>query len=222
MPSLSNDVFMEFGSLLAYCPKKRDGENFAKARNFMVCIKQDAFLRSGKTTSEQIVDYIISNLDSLPFKQLFGPDVLLVPVPKSSLIAKGYLWVPERISRALANKNLGIHVPLLERVTGVPKSSSSKPKDRPKAKTHYDSLKVNTTPYRPGKILLIDDIITQGATMVGCAKRLKDLFPDADISGFAAMRSIYKPETFSNFIDPCRGVIKFFPSSGLTFREDSA
>ena len=61
----------------------------------------------------------------------------------------------------------------------------------------------------PREILLVDDIITRGATMLGAANKLRNTFPLARIRGFAAMRTISPPDIFNQAYDPCLGVITF-------------
>ncbi|MFH0798279.1 MAG: hypothetical protein V1906_02610, partial [Candidatus Woesearchaeota archaeon] len=52
----------------------------------------------------------------------------------------------------------------------------------------------------------------------GCAKKLRDIFPDIPIAGFSVMRSIY-PKDFVSYMAPCKGKIIYY-SSGKTFRDD--
>jgi phosphoribosylpyrophosphate synthetase len=59
----------------------------------------------------------------------------------------------------------------------------------------------------PKEILLVDDVVTRGATIVGAANKLHDAFPGARIRAFAAMRTISPPQTFSQIVCPCVGKI---------------
>lgn len=59
----------------------------------------------------------------------------------------------------------------------------------------------------PQEILLVDDIVTRGTTMLGAASRLRDVFPGVHIRAFAAMRTITPPATFNAIYDPCKGEI---------------
>ncbi|MDQ3902584.1 MAG: hypothetical protein M3247_02875 [Thermoproteota archaeon] len=76
--------------------------------------------------------------------------------------------------------------------------------------------KVKISP-APTEILLVDDVITRGATFFGAANRLKVAFPTSRIRAFAAMRTISRPEEFRAITDPCIGNISIFGQD--TFRE---
>ncbi len=89
----------------------------------------------------------------------------------------------------------------------MPKSATSKAEERPKAVEHYHSIEVQTIFPEPEEILLIDDVVTRGATIVGAANKLHDAFPRAHIRAFAAMRAISSPGDFKNAYDPCEGKI---------------
>ena len=70
---------------------------------------------------------------------------------------------------------------------------------------------------KPDEIVLIDDIVTRGATLLGPANRLADVFPQTRIRAFAAMRTISNPDEFNELYDPCVGTIEL-RESGDTLR----
>jgi hypoxanthine phosphoribosyltransferase len=81
--------------------------------------------------------------------------------------------------------------------------------DRPKALQHFESLDVRwREKNKPKEILLIDDIVTRGATLLGAANRLAAAFPDARIRAFAMMRTMSGPSNFNRITDPCTGWIE--------------
>jgi len=132
---------------------------------------------------------------------------MLVPTPTSSLIKKDGLWVPQRITSALANAGLGINEECLMRETPLPRSSTSLASDRPKAIQHYNSMRVKESLLEPQEIILVDDVITRGATAMGAVNRLAEAFPKAKIRVFAIMRTISNSAKFSKIIEPCIGTI---------------
>jgi predicted amidophosphoribosyltransferase len=198
---------LEFGSFLAYCPDKNtQSEKIKESKNIMLFLKKDQIIED-HPMSEIIAERVKNNLSTLPFKEFFGKDVALIPVPKSSLMKTDSLWVSDRLASALANKGLGIHFPCLERIRPVPKSAYSKSENRPKATDHFNSIRCITQLQHPSEMLLIDDVITRGATMLGCASVLKQRFPNTVIRGFAAIRTISNPSGFTSLQTPCIGKI---------------
>ena len=168
--------------------------------------------------SDQISKNIKERMTRLPFAHFFKTNPILVPIPNSSLMDSGTLWVPRRVANALIRHGLGkMVVECLQRVQPLLKSATSLAKDRPKAAQHYESLRIQKILSEPEEILLVDDIVTRGATMVGGANKLKDAFPGARIRAFAAMRTISPPQIFSAIYDPCLGEIMH--SGQDTFRK---
>ena len=138
----------------------------------------------------------------------FSPDsTILVPVPRSAPIRKGYLWVPYEIAKAMEKEGFGTVKPILKRVNAVSRSSTSLPAQRPSPRDHYNSMAVEATDFSFQKILLVDDIVTRGHTFMGAAWRLKKAFPDAEIKAFAAMRTVSNEAQFKDYFDPVRGII---------------
>lgn len=128
------------------------------------------------------------------------------------------LWVPDRLATALVRKGLGKEVVrCLKRIRGVPKAAFSAPEDRPTAAQHYGTIAVQGSLSEPAEIVLVDDIVTRGSTLLGAANRLADVFPDTPIRAFAAMRTISNPSEFEELYRPCIGTISL-RESGDTLR----
>lgn len=70
----------------------------------------------------------------------------------------------------------------------------------------------------PDEILLVDDVITRGATLLGAANRLAEAYPKAHIRAFAAMRTISPPNVFASTHNPVIGTIELVVND--TFRHD--
>ena len=197
---------VEFGSLLTYTPRGnlRDHD---ESRTTMRNLKNDVVLDTKNLMSTTIAENIRKNLKDYPFRDYFGQDVTLVPIPKSSLRQNDELWVPQRIASAMANNGLGKNEDCLHRITPLPKSSQVVAQNRPKASMHYDSMSVDDLLFKPREIVLVDDVITRGATALGAASRLAEAFPDVKIRVFAVMRTISNSDEFSKIIDPRVGKI---------------
>lgn len=210
---------IEFGSLLSYTPRGNSDTQY-RSKNVMRAIKNDEYVQVGSDQilmSDYIPDLLKRDIAKLPFANYFEVNPILVPTPNSSLNKSGTLWVPQRLASALVRKGLGKKViECLSRVTPLPKSATSFAENRPKATDHYDSIKVEKTLLEPDEILLVDDVITRGATLLGAANKLADAFPNARIRAFTAMRTISNSKEFTKIIDPCKGTITLI--DGDTFR----
>lgn len=209
---------LQFGALLSYCPRG-DSNEILHSKNVMLALKGDRFVGNPPILMSQWIAQTIRNQGTnLPFFSFFHPDTILIPTPKSSLMQPGTLWVPERIATALVSVGLGKEVaPCLVRRKPVPKSASSPSSERPTPAVHYDSLTVQGRLSEPKDIVLVDDIVTRGSTLLGAANRLAEIFPGTCIRAFAAMRTISNPDDFIQVTDPCIGTIEL-RASGDTLR----
>lgn len=213
---------LEFSALLSYTPRG-NSPKIRHARDFMIALKNERFVEDpayaqGILMSKWVAQTIQRNRATLPFTSFFQPNTILVPTPKSSLMQPDTLWVPERIATALARMGFGNMVfPCLVRVKPVPKAASSEPQERPIPAEHYESMGIRGHLLKPDEIVLVDDIVTRGATLLGAANRLADVFPQSRIRAFAAMRTISNPDEFNELIDPCVGTIEL-RESGDTLR----
>lgn len=207
---------IEFGSLLTYTPRGKDTEHY-RSRTVMRNLKNDEVLQSGSLMSTLIAQTIKKDLSKYPFSDYFNENTTLIPIPKSSLPQKDDLWVPQRITLALANNGLGKNEQCLVRTTALPRSSTSLAEDRPKAYQHYDSMSVKELLFKPKDIVLVDDVITRGATALGAVNRIAEAFPAAKIRVFAVMRTISNSYKFSDIIQPCTGTVSLIEED--TFRD---
>lgn len=168
--------------------------------------------------SDWIGKYIQKNNNELPFT-FFESDTVLVPAPRSSLMKQDSLWVPERIAKALVSNGFGSQVvSCLRRITAVRKAATSTAQDRPRYTEHFDSMGVEGNFSMTENIVIVDDIVTRGATLLASANRLLDAFPSSRISGFAAMRTVTNETEFVNVIDPRIGTIKYRQVTDDTIR----
>jgi len=171
---------LEFSALLAYTPRG-DSKEIEHSRDIMLYLKTDAIVKDRETSeppismSEWVAKTILKNLDTLECASFFKPDTILVPTPKSSLMRPDTLWVPERIAKALVSVGLGKEVlSCLFRRIPVPKAARSLPHMRPNAAKHYETIGIRSGLSPPDEILLVDDVVTRGATFLGAANRLAD------------------------------------------------
>ena len=159
---------IEFGSLLTYSPRGTpDSEQ--RSRTWMQQLKNDLSSSNPPILmSRRISNIIKERMAILPFAHFLKIHPILVPIPNSTLMQPGTLWVPQRLSNAFVQNGLGIAVEeCLKRVLPLHKSATSSAGNRPKADQHSTSLGVQKILSEPKEILLVDDVVTRGATMLG-------------------------------------------------------
>jgi hypothetical protein len=153
-----------------------------------------------------------------PVQPFFGPQVILVPAPGSALRGAGTLWVPERICAAFVAEGLAARVdPYLSRIAAVPKSATSPRHQRPNAQRHYDTMGVTGGSLIAERIVVVDDVVTTGATLLAAVSRVWDAFPNADVRAFALARAISDGDIQATHL-PTRGVIRL-RADGKTWRD---
>jgi hypothetical protein len=206
---------LEFASLLAYSPRpaevsvERRGEADL-SHNLVLALKE------GKATGDpatSVPDQIARHIqDAQPagrkLAEYFPASATLVPVPRSTLLTAGALWVPQQLCQSLVAKGLGTLVSqALERTEPIPKAARSVSAERPTAARNFDTLRVTRGLEVFEDILLVDDVVTAGATLLGAASRLHEAYPLARIRGFAAARTISNGTEFRALIEPVTGSI---------------
>ena len=139
-----------------------------------------------------------------------GEDVALVPVPRSKPFKDaGALWPAKRIAEELARRGLaGVVLPLLERKEPIEKSALQRAgSKRPGPEDHLRTIAVVHVLQASGRrIVLVDDVVTRGATLLGCATLLRRVLPDVEIVAFAAVRTVSGKE-IEEMLAPVTGTI---------------
>lgn len=156
--------------------------------------------------SEVVAQSIIESKATIPFMPLFENKPVLVPITRSSLLQPNSLWVGLKVATAMQSVGLGSAVsPSLVRTFAVGTKAS--------AEEHYDSQRVEQKLLtEPEHILLVDDFVTRGATMMASALRLWESYPKAEIAGFAPIRTVSNSKHFRNIFDPVLDAITLYPS----------
>ncbi len=210
---------LAFVSYLQYSPSG-SGTRGEYSKIVRSAIKSDGFIwvRRADDSRHQTnaIDFYVKRLakeiGKYPFlSNCFGPDVTLVPIPRSAPLSKGALWPTHRICRALRDQGLaGDVVPLLERHTPVQKSAYAQPGQRPGPQEHFDSTRVTpgTAILSGRKITLVDDFITRGSTFVGMVPHVQTEFRNYTIRCFSLVRTQSYGPVESTFA-PVEGVISF-------------
>lgn len=209
---------LEVGSYLCYSP--RGESDVAKnSRAWMRQLKNEQpYGDPPLPTSVYVARRLAAQMEETPLAGLLTERVVLVPVPGSAPGQKGWLWPPLEIARALQAQGLAAEVlPCSKRRVGVKKSSTSSPEDRPRAAQHYDSFEVEGCIPAPEEIVLVDDVVTRGATLLAAGSRLHESFPEARIRAFAVIRTVSNAEELVTIRDPRMEWIRLKPD-GETLR----
>jgi len=207
MPLLSK---LQFGSALVYSVR---GESEVSQRSKKVC---HAIKRGQEATLRRAVEHILERFDDTSLHNMLGSDVILVPTPRSALRVPGGLWVPERIAELLVEEGLGRDViPCLERHNKVSKAARQSSGERPTAEQHFETIGVSAQLTLAERVTLIDDVVTQGATLLGAASRLATDTGYAPCA-FALIRTMSSGDVDA-IVSPCVGEITL-DTSGRTWR----
>lgn len=150
----------------------------------------------------------IANHDCL--RSCFSGDVIAVPAPRSAPLVQGGLWPTLKLCEALRDAGVvkDIH-PLLVRTTAVNKSATAGRGGRPTPEAHYASLTTAQARHpieQSAPFVIVDDVITRGATQLACFARLQEAFPNTRITCFAFVRTVSGVE-IDSVVVPVAGVI---------------
>lgn len=142
------------------------------------------------------------------FPDLFAKDTVLVPAPRSSRLVPGALWPAERIAENLVKAGLGGEIqPSITRTESVPKAAYARPGERPSFDRHRETMSVSVNLLAPSRIVVVDDVITQGHMLGACVSLLREAYPRADIKAFALVRTMGLVPDVDRIVDPCLGTL---------------
>jgi hypothetical protein len=139
----------------------------------------------------------------------FRSDDVLVPVPRSAPKAAGS-WAAAELARALVQEGVGSSTwPGLQRISAVCKSATAAKGRRPSVARHFDSFRLEPLEIRPASVVIIDDVVTKGRTLLAAAARLREALPDTQIRAFALLRTMRLSSGIRALLEPCRGEIRW-------------
>ncbi|MCB1185341.1 hypothetical protein KDM41_18125, partial [bacterium] len=161
------------GSFLVY-PKGND-EATQRARQFIrLRIKMgrhDAVVNAVSRLASQVAEG--------PLAGFFPTDAVLVPIPGHTPRVKDGLWVADAICQEMVRSSLGSGVwPCLERIRTVPRSSHFvRAEDRASLRDHEKSLDFRDLLLPSNEIILIDDVVTRGTTLMAGGHLISERYP---------------------------------------------
>jgi hypothetical protein len=181
----------------AVCERSRLLRTLLKAGNASFMLKYALRVRQQVTDSPRLAGF-------------FCTSDVLVPVPGCAPSTAGGLWAANHLAAALVNEGLGgVAWPGLRRVCPVRKSATAAPGERPTVYLHYESFLIERPAAPLERIVLIDDVVTKGRTLLAAATRLHEAFPAAQIRAFALVRTMGLVSGVQQLLDPCRGEIRW-------------
>ena len=201
---------VEFGALLQYAVRGQSPLS-RRSRDVRTAIKTNGVL-GGVAVIAHAALRAKENLEAGGcLSRVLGPDVTLVPMPRSSLIKEGSLWPARVICEALQGCGIGAAIlPCLCRAEAIGKAALAAPGRRPDPPEHYRTIRVEpVSPIEPSTALvLVDDIVTRGSSFVGVLPHLAAAFPGIPIHCFALLRTISQGE-IASILDPVAGRITY-------------
>ena len=199
---------LRYAALLSYTPHE-GGEIGQQSRDLMRALKNGWLVGSPPAPLTSTIASLLAHTAAPdPVASFVGPNAVLVPVPKSALWDEGSLWVPDQLANSMAQVGLGARAArLLVRTEAIPKAATSISSARPDALRHYRTLAVQKDLLPVPEIVLIDDVVTTGAALLGSANRVLESYPDAVVRGFAAIRTVSNSSQFERVIHPVVGTI---------------
>jgi hypothetical protein len=216
---------LPFGSLFAYSPK---GSSAIAKQSQRLCheLKRDGFTRppsgdpaTSRSVMRWLAERIVERRGRLPFADYFSADVTLVPMPTHARQKENSLWVPMRICEELCRAGLAGSVSAcLIRKIAVPKAAQSRPEARPTVDQHLSSMTLERGIEPLEDLLLVDDVVTRGATLMAASLKIREAFPLARVRAFAVLRTFSDSSTFTAIDAPVAGTIHLY-ESGKTHRE---
>ncbi len=150
------------------------------------------------------------NLDL--FADFFGPSVVLVPAPgHAPRVGSDSSWVPRLLCDAIVKVGAAASVEeYLVREFAVKQSRYSSSAERPTAQVHLDSFGISMPDgamFPPEKIVLVDDVVSRGRTLLAGATALSEAFPEVPVLAFAVFRTIGFGQEVENIRAPFIGEI---------------
>jgi len=123
------------------------------------------------------------------FSGYFDQGTVIVPVPGHAPRRHQYLWPAKAIAEAMIKRQLADRiVPMLHRVTAVRKAATST--DPRRVSRHLETLRAQPELVDATRILVLDDVVTSGATLFASVQLVRQSYPNANVQAFALIRRV--------------------------------
>ncbi len=192
---------LEFAALYVYSPA---GVTQASRRSRLL----RALVKRGYAPLiERAAMRVAASFAGPPF---FGGSCVLVPVPGCQPVLDVERGVAGRIAHELVRRRLGTMIwPGIRRAREVHKSGTARPGDRPTILDHCTTFEVDEAGCPGESVVLVDDVVTKGRTLLAAAMCLKSAYPGVSIRAFALLRTMGRVAEVRRLRDPCRGLIRW-------------
>ena len=142
---------------------------------------------------------------------LFPPTTILVPIPQNPRHPREAPWVTYQLACQLQQRGLASHVwPVLAHRRSIAPSAHCHRWQRPSVLEHWQALGCDAIAPPAAaqlRVVLIDDVVSRGRTLLAAALRLHGHFPQASISAFALFRTLGFAAHIGHVLQPCKGQI---------------
>ena len=194
---------LSFASCYVYSP---GGESAVSRRSRLLCamlkIADPGFITRFATTVRHAA------AAEAPLAAFFLPSAVLVPVPGCRPACADLVSSADRLALALLAEDLGVTVCRgLRRVRPVAKSATAAAGTRPTVGAHLSSLSFEADSAAPASVVLVDDVVTKGRTLLAAATCLHAAWPHTEIRAFALLRTLGYAAGVERLLEPCVGRI---------------
>ncbi len=174
-------------SLFPYLPQKRNGgDRGNKLRRLCWALKN-----GDRKAVSWVVDRVLQLAQSPPLNGIVTADSVLVPVPGHAPHRRGSVWPTWALTRWMVARGLAESDETMpKRWTVVTRSATAATDQRPMAINRLQSFRVDSPFAPPHQIVLLDDAVTTGATMLAGVSAISGAMADLRVCGFAFFRTV--------------------------------
>jgi hypothetical protein len=195
---------LQYFSPFCYSPRGRSPIAL-RSRELLAAVK-----RSDSSTLAYLAKSTVTLAELLTPDLLMG-DLALIPLPPHQpQLTLGLPTAAQALAHELHRGGVGTVVwPTLYRRTAIAKSAWSRPSSRPDFQQHVQSLRLASLTLPAQRLLLIDDVVTRGRTLLSAAATLHRAFPRAHIQALALIRTEGVSSDIDAIAAPVNGVIRY-------------
>ncbi len=194
---------LPYAALLIYSPR---GTSDVSRRSRAV---RDRVKRADASFLAKAAEHLADAAQRGGLQGFFPPEAVLVPAPRSAPLKGQALWPAAQIAQALVRVGLASEVrELLARIAPVPKAAFAPFGQRPTVEDHLRTLKVRSLLPPATRLVVVDDVVTQGRMLYACGVTLARVFPQAEVRCFSLVRTMGLVPDVDVVVPPCVGTLR--------------